>query len=350
MWYDELQVGQASLARLVGVQEVPDPETDDDARAGATTGSSSTTCASATAPDATCCTASTSTSRPASGSRSSGRPARASRRSAGSWRASTRRAPARSRWAAPRSRACRAETVRTQVALVNQEHHVFVGTLRDNLLLAKPDADDDELARRARVRRRDCPGSRRCPHGLDTEVGAGGHAPRPGPVAAGRARAADPRRPAHARARRGDLAARPARRAAPRALAQRRARGPHRHRDRAPAAHGVRRRPHRRRRRTAGSPSSAATTSSSPPTAPTPRSGAPGATPTDRVQAVTLLPMRVASVTPTTQPLPRRLPRSGRDAAGSFAVGGARRWSCTAYLAVRRRGRRSRHADLPGRS
>ncbi|MGD9956574.1 MAG: ABC transporter transmembrane domain-containing protein, partial [Candidatus Nanopelagicales bacterium] len=29
MWYDELQVGQASLARLVGVQEVPDAESDD---------------------------------------------------------------------------------------------------------------------------------------------------------------------------------------------------------------------------------------------------------------------------------------------------------------------------------
>lgn len=30
MWYDELQVGQASLARLVGVRDVPDPETDAD--------------------------------------------------------------------------------------------------------------------------------------------------------------------------------------------------------------------------------------------------------------------------------------------------------------------------------
>jgi SAM-dependent MidA family methyltransferase len=38
-----------------------------------------------------------------------------------------------------------AETVRTRVALVNQEHHVFVGSLRDNLLLAKPDAADEEL-------------------------------------------------------------------------------------------------------------------------------------------------------------------------------------------------------------
>ena len=29
MWYDELAVGQASLARLVGVREVPDPEVDE---------------------------------------------------------------------------------------------------------------------------------------------------------------------------------------------------------------------------------------------------------------------------------------------------------------------------------
>ena len=28
MWYDELQVGQASMARLIGVHDVPDPETD----------------------------------------------------------------------------------------------------------------------------------------------------------------------------------------------------------------------------------------------------------------------------------------------------------------------------------
>ena len=31
MWYDELQVGQASLARLLGVHEVPAPDCDDDA-------------------------------------------------------------------------------------------------------------------------------------------------------------------------------------------------------------------------------------------------------------------------------------------------------------------------------
>lgn len=39
----------------------------------------------------------------------------------------------------------RAEDVRTHVALVNQEHHVFVGSLRDNLQLARTGAEDAEL-------------------------------------------------------------------------------------------------------------------------------------------------------------------------------------------------------------
>jgi ABC-type multidrug transport system fused ATPase/permease subunit len=37
------------------------------------------------------------------------------------------------------------ERLRREVLLVTQEHHVFVGTLRDNLLLAAPRATDDEL-------------------------------------------------------------------------------------------------------------------------------------------------------------------------------------------------------------
>jgi ABC-type multidrug transport system fused ATPase/permease subunit len=36
--------------------------------------------------------------------------------------------------------------LRREVVLVTQEHHVFSGTLRDNLLLARPDATDDDLA------------------------------------------------------------------------------------------------------------------------------------------------------------------------------------------------------------
>lgn len=66
-----------------------------------------------------------------------------------------------------------AERVREHVALVNQEHHVFVGTLRDNLRLARSDAGDTELwASLAAV---DADGwARAMEAGLDTEVGSGG--------------------------------------------------------------------------------------------------------------------------------------------------------------------------------
>lgn len=66
-----------------------------------------------------------------------------------------------------------AEHVRTHVALVNQEHHVFVGTLRDNLLLARAGAQDAELwASLAAV---DADGwAKALDEGLDREVGSGG--------------------------------------------------------------------------------------------------------------------------------------------------------------------------------
>ncbi|MGW1893724.1 ABC transporter ATP-binding protein [Streptomyces sp. NPDC002004] len=66
-----------------------------------------------------------------------------------------------------------AERVRSHVALVNQEHHVFVGSLRDNLVLARTGAEDAELwAALAAV---DADGwARGLEGGLDTEVGSGG--------------------------------------------------------------------------------------------------------------------------------------------------------------------------------
>jgi ABC-type multidrug transport system fused ATPase/permease subunit len=39
------------------------------------------------------------------------------------------------------------EMLRGHVALVTQEHHIFIGTLRDNLSLAKPTASDEEIRR-----------------------------------------------------------------------------------------------------------------------------------------------------------------------------------------------------------
>ncbi|MEU0433989.1 ABC transporter ATP-binding protein [Streptomyces sp. NPDC006290] len=91
-----------------------------------------------------------------------------------------------------------AEEVRSHVALVNQEHHVFVGSLRDNLLLAVPrsrqrtaeenpaetqaatpaegaEAVDAQLW--AALGAVDADGwARALDHGLDTEVGSGGFA------------------------------------------------------------------------------------------------------------------------------------------------------------------------------
>ncbi|MGW1864093.1 ABC transporter ATP-binding protein [Streptomyces mauvecolor] len=66
-----------------------------------------------------------------------------------------------------------AERVREHVALVNQEHHVFVGSLRDNLLLARTGADDAELW--AALGAVDADGwARALDDGLGTEVGSGG--------------------------------------------------------------------------------------------------------------------------------------------------------------------------------
>lgn len=68
-----------------------------------------------------------------------------------------------------------AERVRSHVALVNQEHHVFVGSLRDNLRLARAGATDAELwAALGAVDADDW--SRALDEGLDTEVGSGGFA------------------------------------------------------------------------------------------------------------------------------------------------------------------------------
>ena len=65
--------------------------------------------------------------------------------------------------------------LRGQVALVTQEHHVFVGTLVDNLLLARPGASRAELEQALEAV--DALGwAAGLPEGLDTVVGSGGHA------------------------------------------------------------------------------------------------------------------------------------------------------------------------------
>jgi ABC-type multidrug transport system fused ATPase/permease subunit len=66
------------------------------------------------------------------------------------------------------------EDLRKHVALVTQEHHVFVGSLAENLRLAKIDADDDELM--DALRAVDAHGwVEALDDGLATEVGSGGY-------------------------------------------------------------------------------------------------------------------------------------------------------------------------------
>ncbi len=63
--------------------------------------------------------------------------------------------------------------LRGHVALVTQEHHVFVGSLADNLRLARPEADDAAL-RRALEAVDAWDWVEALPEGLATEVGSGG--------------------------------------------------------------------------------------------------------------------------------------------------------------------------------
>jgi ABC-type multidrug transport system fused ATPase/permease subunit len=66
------------------------------------------------------------------------------------------------------------EELRTHVALVTQEHHVFIGTLRDNVAMVRPGAaDTDVRAALAAVDALDW--AEQLPAGLDTMVGADGH-------------------------------------------------------------------------------------------------------------------------------------------------------------------------------
>jgi ABC-type multidrug transport system fused ATPase/permease subunit len=64
------------------------------------------------------------------------------------------------------------EQLRTEVALVTQEHHVFVGTVRDNIVLAREDSSDDAVwDALSAVGSRDW--VERLPTGLDTMIGSG---------------------------------------------------------------------------------------------------------------------------------------------------------------------------------
>ncbi|MFD7876663.1 ABC transporter ATP-binding protein [Streptomyces sp. NPDC059766] len=171
-WYDELQVAQVSLARLVGVRDI-EPEAGDESvapdgrdvhadrvhfgyRAGVDV---LREVSLAVAPG----------TRLALVGPSGAGKSTLGRLLAGIY------APRAGRIALGGAELSRmpAERVRSHVALVNQEHHVFVGSLRDNLLLARTHADDAELW--AALGAVDADGwARALDAGLDTEVGSGG--------------------------------------------------------------------------------------------------------------------------------------------------------------------------------
>ncbi|MGK5639210.1 ABC transporter ATP-binding protein [Streptomyces sp. URMC 126] len=171
-WYDELQVAQVSLARLVGVREIEPAGGDetvrpegravraDGVRFGYAPGNDVLHDVSLDVPPGT---------RVALVGPSGAGKSTLGRLLAGIY--------------APRSGAVTlggaelsrmpAERVRQHVALVNQEHHVFVGSLRDNLLLARSGAGDEELWTALKVVDAE-EWARALEKGLDTEVGSGG--------------------------------------------------------------------------------------------------------------------------------------------------------------------------------
>ncbi|MEU8519022.1 ABC transporter ATP-binding protein [Streptomyces sp. NBC_01216] len=171
-WYDELQVAQVSLARLVGVREIePDAGDEevrpegravraDEVRFGYREGVDVLHRVSMDVPAGT---------RVALVGPSGAGKSTLGRLLAGIY------APGSGTVTLGAAELARmpAERVRAHVALVNQEHHVFVGSLRDNLLLARTGAEDAELW--AALGAVDADGwARALEKGLDTEVGSGG--------------------------------------------------------------------------------------------------------------------------------------------------------------------------------
>ncbi|WP_405761511.1 ABC transporter ATP-binding protein [Streptomyces sp. NBC_00045] len=170
-WYDELQVAQVSLARLVGVREIEPDAGDagvspagrdvraDEVRFGYREGVDVLHQVSMSVPPGT---------RMALVGPSGAGKSTLGRLLAGIY------APRTGEVTLGGAQLSRmpAERVREQVALVNQEHHVFVGSLRDNLRLARTGAGDAELWEALGAV--DADGwARALESGLDTEVGSG---------------------------------------------------------------------------------------------------------------------------------------------------------------------------------
>lgn len=171
-WYDELQVAQVSLARLVGVREIePDAGDDDVAPDGREVRADEVRFGYRAGLDVlhkVSLDVAPGTRMALVGPSGAGK-STLGRLLAGIYAPRTGEVTL----GGARLSQMTAERVRTHVALVNQEHHVFVGSLRDNLLLARTGAGDAELwASLAAV---DADGwARALAEGLDAEVGSGG--------------------------------------------------------------------------------------------------------------------------------------------------------------------------------
>ena len=172
-WLDEIQVGAASFARIIGIGDVPERPHRQRRAAGRHRDHRRRTCATPTARATTCWTASRIDLAPGERLAVVG-PSGAGKSTLGRLLAGIH---------GPRTGRVEVggvplvelelDDLRGHVALVTQEHHVFVGSLADNLRLARPGASDDEL--REALAAVDALGwAERLPQGMDTEVGSGG--------------------------------------------------------------------------------------------------------------------------------------------------------------------------------
>ena len=171
-WLDEIQVGATSFARLMGVAKVPDDreatgEEPEHERLRATD------VRYAYVDGRDVLHGLDLDLEPGERIAVVGPSGRGSRRWDGCSPASIRRARDGSRSVTCASSISTLESLRREVALVTQEQHVFVGTLADNLRLARVGATDDELL--AALEAVDArPWTEALPDGLETVVGAGG--------------------------------------------------------------------------------------------------------------------------------------------------------------------------------
>ncbi len=133
------------------------------------------------------------------------------------------------------------DVLRTEVALVTQEHHVFVGTIRDNVILAREDSPDEATV--AALEMVDAwEWIDRLPQTVGHPDRIGQLQAHAGPGPADRPRSVGARRPAHPGAGRGDLLDRSADGAASGGFDGGRTERPFGGGDRPPVAHRPRRR------------------------------------------------------------------------------------------------------------